>query len=317
MWLDVLALVVLGIFTGMGALRGGLASFLALFSLGAAYAAAIWAAPRFGEVAAAAVGAPTWLGMPIAGSIAFFATFLLMGVVSFALRRLDRAGREAERSPRDRFVGAAFGALRGGLLVLLLSYLALWVDALRATGTLEGLPEISGSAAASLTESVVEAGVVAVMGENDPAGRVMARVAARPGQAMVGLQAVMEHPAIDGLRGDPMFWTYVEHGSVDAAMNRASFLRLSHDESLRAQLGELGLVDEVAVADSAAFRQAAGDVLREVGPRIRGLREDPALQDLMQDPEVVAAVQSGDHFALMTHPRFRAVVARVMEGEAR
>ena len=35
----------------------------------------------------------------------------------------------------------------------------------------------------------------------------------------------------------------------------------------------------------------------------------------MRDPEVVAAVQSGNHLALMGHPGFRAVVARVMEGE--
>ena len=73
-------------------------------------------------------------------------------------------------------------------------------------------------------------------------------------------------------------------------------------------------MDEAAAADPRAFRLPAGDVLRQVGPRIRGLREDPAVQDLMRDPEVVAAVQSGDHLALMTHPGFQAVVARVMEG---
>lgn len=313
MWLDVFALVVLGIFTGMGALRGGLASFLGLFTLGAAYGAAIWAAPRFAEPVAQATGAPPWLGMPIAGTLAFFATFVVMGFVSFALRRLDRAGREGERSARDRFVGAAFGAVRGGLVVLLLSYLALWVDALRTTGTVEGLPNIEGSTAAAVTGSLVEAGVEAAMGDGQ-AGRVMARVASRPGTAIADLQAVMEHPAIDSLRSDALFWTYVEHGSVDAAMNRSSFLQLSQDETLRRQLGELGLVDEAAAADSRAFRQAAGDVLRQVGPRIRGLREDPAIQDLMRDPEVVAAVQSGDHLALMTHPGFQAVVAHVMQG---
>lgn len=310
MWLDGLALLILGLFTGMGALRGGLASFLGLFSLGAAYAAAIWAAPRFGDQAAQASGAPSWLGMPIAGSLAFLATFLLMGLVSFGLKRLDRT---QERSPRDRFVGAFFGAVRGGLVVLLLSYLALWVDALRTTGTVEGLPELGDSAAATVTESVVEAGVGAALGDGE-AGRVMARVASRPGSAMADLQAVMEHPAIGELRNDAMFWSYVEHGSVDAAMNRASFLRLSHDEGLRQRLGELGLVDEAAAGDALAFRRAAGEVLREVGPRIHDLREDPALQDLMHDPEVMAAVQSGDHLALMTHPRFRAVVAKVMEG---
>lgn len=313
MWLDFLALLVLGLFTGMGAVRGGLASFLSLFSLGAAYAAAIWAAPRFGESAAEALGVSPWLGMPVAGSLAFLVTVLVMAGVSRGLKRLDRSGRDAPRSPRDRFAGAIFGAVRGGLLVLLLSYLALWVDALRATGTVDGLPEVGGSTAAAVTGSLVEAGVGAALGENEGA-RVMAHVAGRPGPAMADLQAIMEHPAIDELRNDPMFWSYVEHNSVDAAMNRASFQHLSRDEGLRRRLAELGLVDEAAAADPRAFRLAAGAVLRQVGPRIRGLREDPALQELMQDPEVVEAVQNGDHLALMSHPGFRAVVARVMEG---
>ena len=54
-------------------------------------------------------------------------------------------------------------------------------------------------------------------------------------------------------------------------------------------------------------------VLHEVGPRLRGLRDDPALRELLADPDVAAAVQSGDHLALFSNPEFRAVVARVME----
>ena len=111
-----------------------------------------------------------------------------------------------------------------------------------------------------------------------------------------------------------MFWTYVENGSVDAALNRASFVRLSRDDALRERLAELGLVGPDAAFDSRAFRATARDVLREVGPRLREVRHDPALQELMEDPDVVAAVQSGNHLALMTHPGFRDVVARVMDG---
>jgi hypothetical protein len=277
-----------------------------------AYGAAIWAAPRFSEFAAEASGAPLWLGMPIAGSAAFVVAFSVMILVSWGLRRLDRAGREGRRSPRDRFMGAVFGTTRGVLVVLLLSYLALWVDALRTTGTVEGLPEIGESAAASMTESVVEAGVEAAMADSGQAGRVVAHVAARPGAAITDLQEVLANPAVTELRGDSMFWTYVESGSIEPALNRGSFLRLSHDDALRRQLGELGIVEPEAATDARAFRAAARDVLKEVGPRIRGLRNDPALRELMEDPEIVAAVQAGDHLALMTHPGFREVVSRVM-----
>ena len=313
MWLDVIALLLLGIFAGMGAMRGALASGLSVLTLVAAYGAAIWAASRLGPEAAELAGVPEWLGMPVAGTAAFLLTFVVMGLVSAMLRRVERRKRRYSRSPRDRFLGGAFGAVRGALVVLLLSYLALWVDALRTTGTVAAIPELGPSAAAAVTENVVEAGVQAAMSDSGSAGRVMARVAARPGAAMRDLQEVLEHPAIEELRSDPLFWSYVEHGNVDAALNRGSFLRLTHDGSLRQRLGDLGLIEADAVDDPRQFRVAAADVLREVGPRIRDLHEDPALRELLEDPEVVAMVQSGNHFALISHPGFREVVARTLE----
>jgi uncharacterized membrane protein required for colicin V production len=314
MWLDVVALVVLALFAFMGARRGGLASGMALGSLGVAYAAAILAAPRLGPLAAELTGVSEWLGMPLAGSVAFLAAFLVMAVVSKLLGRLTAPEEGEGRSPRDRFLGGVFGAVRGGLIVLLLSYLAIWVDALRITGTAPDLPELGSSAAARVTETLVEAGVTAFV-DDAPSGHMIARIAARPGQSIADLQGLMEHPVINELRADELFWSYVEHGNVDAALNRRGAMALIYDAEVRRQLGELGLIDAAAVSDSRVFRAAAADVLRQVGPRLKGLKEDPELQALMRDPEVVAAVQSGNHLALMGHPGFRAVVARVMEGE--
>jgi hypothetical protein len=52
-------------------------------------------------------------------------------------------------------------------------------------------------------------------------------------------------------------------------------------------------------------------MLRAVGPRIRGLRNDPELRELMEDPEVLAMVESGNTWALMGHSGFQQLVARV------
>ena len=62
MWLDALALLILGLYTGMGAHRGGLASALGLITLGASYAAAIVAATRFGPVLARQLDMAEFLG---------------------------------------------------------------------------------------------------------------------------------------------------------------------------------------------------------------------------------------------------------------
>ncbi len=312
MWLDLLAVLILGAFVGMGALRGGLASALSLAGLGVAYGAALLAAPRLGPDVAAYLDVAGVLGMALAGMAAFALAFVGMGAVSRLLTRAARRRGEG-RSVRDRFLGGVFGGLRGALLVFLLCYLALWLEALRATGTAPGLPELGGSAAARVTGDLVEMGVGAAMADAGPSGRVLARMAARPAAALSDLQQLVESPAFEELRSDSAFWTYVENGSVDAAMNRTSFRRIAQDDALRARLGGLGLVEPAAAADPGAFRSAAGDVLRELGPRIRRLKSDPALQRLVEDPEVRALIESGNTLALVTHAEFRKVVARALE----
>jgi uncharacterized membrane protein required for colicin V production len=314
LWLDLLALLILGVFVGMGMLRGGLASGLAVASLGVAYGAALLAAPRLGPDVAAYLDVAELLGMALAGMGAFLLAFLGMGVVSRLLTRAAR-GRGEARSARDRFLGGIFGGLRGALVVLLLCYLALWVEALRATGTAPDLPELGGSTAARMTGDLVEAGLGAAMADSGSSGRVMARMAAHPDTALADLQALVESPAFEDLRSDAAFWTYVENGSVDAAMNRSSFLRIARDDAMRTRLGELGVVEDEVAADYGAFRSAAGDVLRQVGPRIRRIKSDPALQKLVEDPEVQALLESGNTLALVTHAEFRKVVARALEDE--
>ncbi len=314
MWLDAAALLILGVFIGMGALRGALASALGLVTLAAGDGAAVIAGPRLGPVVAERLDLAQMVGLAVAGMAAFLAVFVVMGIASWFLNRWARERAAFGRSARDRFLGGAFGAVRGALVVMLLSWLALWVDALRVTGTVADLPDLGPSRAAAVTSDLVESGVQAAVGDA-PSGRLMARLASRPGAALGEVQALLDSPELAAQRSDAMFWTYVESGAVDAAMNRASFVRITRDASLRMRLAELGLIGEDAANDPRAFRDVSRQVLAEVGPRLRRVKNDPALQQLAEDPEIQAAIQSGDTVALMTHPRFRQLVSRVLEDE--
>ena len=73
----------------------------------------------------------------------------------------------------------------------------------------------------------------------------------------------------------------------------------------------LGLVSDEAAADAVAFRTEVGAVLAELGPRLHGLRSDPAVQELLADPAVVAMIQEGDTLGLLAHPGFRTLVDRI------
>ncbi len=311
MWLDVFVIAILGWFTWVGVRRGGLAAGLGILTLCVSYGAAILAAPIFASPVANAFGLPALLGIPVAGSIAFAVAFVAMAILSKILcRRAEGAGDEG-RSVRDRFLGGAFGAIRGAFVAVLLCYLALWVEALRLSGAADGIPALGNSAAAAVTSSVVEAGIESVLADSGRTGHVVARLAANPGATVADLQSLVSNPRILAVQQDAHFWANVEAGAIGAALNTRSFTRLSEDEELRRQMASVGLIDQESAERADLFRAAAGDVLREVGPRIRKLRNDPELKGLLKDPEVVAMVENGDTLGLMNHPRFRRLVSRV------
>jgi len=311
MWLDVLMLAVLGGFAWSGVRRGGLVAGLGLLTLAVAYGTAFVAAPSLGSPLAGAFGLAGWLGIPIAGSIAFVVAFVAMAVVSKIVCRQVDAGGDQGRSVRDRFLGGAFGAVRGAFVVALLCYLALWVEALRVSGAAEGIPELGHSAAATVTSTVIEAGIESALSESGRTGHVVAKLAANPGAAVADLQAIVSNPRIVAVQQDPHFWANVEAGAIAAALNSQSFVKLSEDEDLRREMAEVGMIDPDAAGAADRFRAAMGDVLSEVGPRIRKLKNDPELRELMNDPEVIAMVEEGNTLGLMNHPRFRELVSRI------
>src|SRR5262249_45184556 len=149
-------------------------------------------------------------------------------------------------------------------------------------------------AAADATSEIVGSAVASTVDTSQPMGRFAARVAARPSQSATEFQAVLDDPQFVRLRNDTDFWGDVERGDLDSAVYRASFLNLSQDGRLRHRLADLGLVNETAASDAVAFRKAVGEVLADVSPRLRGLRSDPAVQELLSDPAVVAMIENGD-----------------------
>ncbi len=312
MLLDLIGMLLLAWFAWAGGRRGGLAAGLGLFTLIVSYGAAIGMAPILATPVASAFGLVDLLGIPVAGTLAFAVAFVAMALLSkFVCRRFEGLGEDG-RSARDRFLGAAFGAVRGAFVVALLCYLAVWVEALRLSGAAEGIPELGHSVAAAVTSTLVEAGIETALADSGRAGQVVARLAANPGAAVVDLQAVVANPRFVAVQHDAQFWANVEADAIGAALNTRSFIDLSEDEELRRQMASVGMIDQESAEQADLFRAAVGDVLREIAPRLRRLRTDPEINALLDDPEVLAMVESGDTLGLMNQPRFRRLVSRVV-----
>jgi hypothetical protein len=312
-WIDVLALALVGIFVFSGLVRGGLAAGLALVTLFGAYLAAWLLAPGLGPAAARALSLPSVFGLPAAGAAVFLAAYFGFGLVSTVVRARERRARAGDpRSAGDRARGGLLGGLRAGLLVLLVGYAALWLGALEAVTGDSPLPSVEGSAVASASRAAAATAAGALVEEGAPGARLAVRAASRPAETFGALQRILDDPRVDDLRADRRFWATVEAGDVDGALNRVSFVAVAYSSELRERFAEAGLVGPDAVGEPRAFRDEIAEALQQVAPRIRNLRQDPEIQALAQDPEVIRLLQEGDTLALLRHPGFARLVDRLV-----
>jgi uncharacterized membrane protein required for colicin V production len=313
MLLDLLALVLLAIFAVVGALRGALRSGVRLLCWILGYAGAVALAPSLEPVLSQGLGVTPPLSLVAAGTAVLLSVWLLGWV---AIRMVESRRDPEHRSAWDQPAGGLFGALQGGLLVLLLGWLGLWLDAASRLGASLPVAPPKGSVTARVTGMVAERALDVAVGEDaDPGVRVAARVAARPGDSVDKVQALLENPRIAALRNDAAFWSYMRHGAVDAALNRGSFLGIAHDETLRRELADLGVVGEAAAADPRLFRNEIRGVAGEVAARVKGIAESPEARALASDPDVRAAVERGDTTGLLAHPGVRRLIAQALSSE--
>jgi len=322
MLLDVIAIGLLAVFVAMGAWRGSLVSGTHLVSILLAYGGGMLAAGRLAEPVASRLGVAEFYGAGVAGILGFIAAFLLAGLLGSLLRSWDASRRgDDPRFAVDRVFGALLGGVRGGLVVLLLSWLAVWLDAARdleAVAGLDAVPQTEGSNAARVTKSAVAEVVGLALDpggdEAAPGARLVARLTANPGPALAGLQELLADDRIGELQQDKLFWTLIENGASERALNRLSFYAISHDDGMRERLADLGIVSPEAREDVEVFRDEARTVFEQVGPRLQGLREDPEIQQLARNPEILRLLENGDTLALINRPEIQGIVDRISRG---
>ncbi len=312
--IDLLALGVLGVYILMGARRGALSSLLRLAAPLLAYTVAFLGAPRVGPWLGSQFGLAGVLGVGLAGMILFMLSLVLFGVVTWVLRAtLGRPFGRRRPNRLSRAGGGLIGAAHGALILLLLGLALSFLDAMRVSGA-ANLPELGGSRLVSMTQCVLERAVPAALGDSQPQARIASEFLAHPADTVERVQNVLADPRIEALARDRTFWHHVENGALDQALDRSSFSGIAYDETLRDELAELGLVGDAARTNAAQFRSSARQALQEIAPRLRQLRNDPALHELARDPEIQRALASGDTVTLLRNPEFRALLNRTLDG---
>jgi hypothetical protein len=304
MWLDLAILALIAFLAGFGARSGAPVAGLRLAALPLAYAGAIGAGWAFGPALGAQLG---W--SEAAGAIAA-ATAGFLGVslgISLATRWLRK---DTTPEPASQALGAVFGALRGALFALPILWLAGLAEGARVSGVQPELPDLSGAHLPALGGEVLGAGARPFVDTETAGGRFALGMVARPTATVAALQKVVQDPRVTALQRDAQFWYDVERGAVTAALARPSARALAGDQRFRARVAELGAVSPEAGKDPRRFQTELAIALADLGPRLRAVKEDPALSELLEDPELMASIENGNTLALLTDPRFRALVSR-------
>jgi membrane protein required for colicin V production len=113
---DIVVLIIFLASTVLGAWRGVLGEIIAVAAWVLAFFAASWWGEEFARQLLAGIGDPV-VRLVVAWVLIVVLVLLLMAVVRLAVRGLLKA---VGLAPSDRALGVLFGAVRGGLIVLVL-----------------------------------------------------------------------------------------------------------------------------------------------------------------------------------------------------
>ncbi len=311
MWLDLLPLGVVLYFAAAGVMSGTLVSFLRIFSLVGAYVAAFALGPVLGPIVAVSLGTTAFISTQIARALLFFAVFFACGLAIWMVKR-SRTRESPPRTSLDRTGGALIGMVQGLALALLIGVLASWVGVGQKRGGLTGIPS-GGARIAAISSAVLDKTADLMLDSEARSARLAMHFAAHPDEAVRDFESLVKSPALTKLNGDKLFWSYLEQGAIDQALNRGSFLEITYDKELRGDLLKLGMISDASAENPTQFRAEARALFTELSPRIRILRQDPVMQELAADPAILEAVRDGNTFALLTDARVQDLVSRVIE----
>ena len=313
MLLDLIALIVLGLFVLWGFIRGSLAAGLSFLTLIVSYFSAIWGGPFLAPLAGQYLPAYPFLAVPLGCATAFVISFLVLGFVTFLLCRAERIyRRDNPRSAIDRLGGAMFGTFRALLFIFLLGILGHYLHQAQRAGIAESLPKVEGSIVAKIAGFVVEKALARYLDESDPGTKLIARLAFYPGTTMEGINDVAASPQFKGLITDKVFWQYLEDNKIEDAMERESMLSLSQDSEVRNQLADLGVVD--GNLSPKEFRDEIHNTLEKINPALQNLRQDHHVQELLSQDEIVRMARTGDIKGLLSNQDFQEAVQAILNG---
>jgi hypothetical protein len=311
---DLVVLGFLAYYLYKGTRRGFLLSFLGVLSIACSYFGAYALSEPVASWFEKSNESNPLATRVIVGGTIFFLISAAFSIVQFVAKRLMTRKREDGKkvlslSPSSRTIG---GLISLGMAVVLFTVLWWVYDAMRATAWAKNFPDLSETAFATISQSIVKltAGA-ALQGKLSPdQAELAADLISSPGDAVEEIQALLDDPALNALFQSPTFHEDFLSGDRERIFNNEEFSALLDDESVMEKMRNMGLVDGEAATEE--IRESLGAQLASAGGRMNGILEDPEIMPLIEELQSDGTLESGDWKKLVFDKRIREIASRAL-----
>lgn len=310
----VLAMAVRGYFRGFGKTLAGLVSAIL------AYAASFIFAPTVAPMAVK-WGLHEAYSLLVAGTVLFFGIGLLLSLLAKVILHFGFPKEVSQQS-------ALGGALLGGVLGLLIGFVAIWAYGL-VQGTLnaepammadlpeDSIPQQGISRAPSVVEQVSSkfVGGLASLGAKAVGGsdlqvELTSALAENPTVVVQSLQSITQSGQLKNLVNDPAARRAMESRNVaDLAETPAfqAFMQQSGMQSLLQVVNPQGEGGEQA-------DQYVAEKFSRIWRRMETVKNDTKVQEILSDPEVQKAIQSQNPLQIIANPKIKKLATHLLQG---
>lgn len=250
------------------------------------------------------------MAMFVAGAAIFFAAVIAVRILAAVLSLLARhlLSEDENISLLSRCGGLVIGTLLGGAFALMAVYgynivapelqnkLALSEDS--GFELVESKPSavtlFANRAAALVTAQAME------LAEVEPSvAAASAAAAAEPVKTAQSLQELSNNTELKELFQDPVQSQLLASGDLDAVIDLPAFQALAQSDEMQQLAGVVGIDSNVSQAE---YQQQLADKMSQAAQKMSAMRNDPRLQEILNNPELQSQLNGGNPVELLNNP---------------
>ena len=302
-WSLVIFILVVLFFVYRGYQKGLLRSLSRIISLVAGYVVAILYTEQVAAILDSQYQLQGIVWLVATALILFFATAVMVNILFWLLAKLLPSPESA--SIAGSLGGAMVGLVIGVIAAIAIVWTFMFVRDMRQAQFADATINTKQTRIESLASRAASMAVHAAMSVSSAKPEVTnlsTALMASPAEIAQHAQRLSGSDDLNSLLADPEAQALLNRGDVDAVRNLPALQRLARNPDLLALAKSAGMLGNSS-NNSRAVETALASHITDIWQRMRRVRDDQRVQQILNDPEFQQKIQSGNPFDLLTNAR--------------